>query len=133
MRSCRPWPTRSGSARGRERPGPDLWALPDRQRDLRRPAGPRLRPEPDAAAAVDGGQLLLLRAEQPGPRPRHAGVSRRRPVGLAAGDDRRGPGRAALRLRLGNAMSPAPEVALFVAGAMSAGFAIAGLFFLRFW
>ncbi|WP_293677667.1 DUF5985 family protein [uncultured Phenylobacterium sp.] len=30
-------------------------------------------------------------------------------------------------------MSVAPSIVLFVAGAMSAGFAIAGLFFLRFW
>lgn len=30
-------------------------------------------------------------------------------------------------------MSPQPGVELFVAGAMSAGYAIAGLFFLRFW
>jgi hypothetical protein len=30
-------------------------------------------------------------------------------------------------------MSPSPGVVLFVAGAMSAGFAMAGLFFLRFW
>ena len=30
-------------------------------------------------------------------------------------------------------MSPSPGAVLFVAGAMSAGFAIAGLFFLRFW
>jgi membrane-associated PAP2 superfamily phosphatase len=30
-------------------------------------------------------------------------------------------------------MSPSPAVVLFIAGAMSAGFAIAGLFFLRFW
>jgi membrane-associated PAP2 superfamily phosphatase len=30
-------------------------------------------------------------------------------------------------------MSPAPGLTLFVAGAMSAGYAIAGLFFLRFW
>jgi membrane-associated PAP2 superfamily phosphatase len=30
-------------------------------------------------------------------------------------------------------MSPSPGVALFVAGAMCAGYAIAGLFFLRFW
>ena len=30
-------------------------------------------------------------------------------------------------------MSPSPGVALFVAGAMSAGYALAGLFFLRFW
>ena len=30
-------------------------------------------------------------------------------------------------------MSVSPDVMLFTAGAMSAGFAIAGLFFLRFW
>ena len=30
-------------------------------------------------------------------------------------------------------MSPSPSVVLFVAGAMCAGYAIAGLFFLRFW
>jgi membrane-associated PAP2 superfamily phosphatase len=30
-------------------------------------------------------------------------------------------------------MSVPPSIVLFVAGAMSAGFAIAGLFFLRFW
>ena len=30
-------------------------------------------------------------------------------------------------------MSPSPGAVLFVAGAMSAGFAMAGLFFLRFW
>ena len=30
-------------------------------------------------------------------------------------------------------MSPSPGLALFVGGAMSAGYALAGLFFLRFW
>jgi membrane-associated PAP2 superfamily phosphatase len=30
-------------------------------------------------------------------------------------------------------MSPSPGAVLFVAGAMSAGYAMAGLFFLRFW
>ncbi len=30
-------------------------------------------------------------------------------------------------------MSPSPGTVLFVAGAMSAGYAMAGLFFLRFW
>jgi hypothetical protein len=30
-------------------------------------------------------------------------------------------------------MSVSPSIVLFVAGAMSAGYAIAGLFFLRFW
>lgn len=30
-------------------------------------------------------------------------------------------------------MNPGADVALFVAGAMSAGYAVAGLFFLRFW
>ena len=30
-------------------------------------------------------------------------------------------------------MSPSPDVELFIAGVMSAGFLIAGLFFLRFW
>ena len=30
-------------------------------------------------------------------------------------------------------MSPSPEAVLFVAGAMSAGYAVAALFFLRFW
>jgi membrane-associated PAP2 superfamily phosphatase len=30
-------------------------------------------------------------------------------------------------------VSPSPSTVLFVAGAMSAGFAMAGLFFLRFW
>lgn len=30
-------------------------------------------------------------------------------------------------------MSPSPSAELFVAGALSAGYAMAGLFFLRFW
>lgn len=34
---------------------------------------------------------------------------------------------------MGNAMSPSPNAVLFVAGAMSAGYAMAGVFFLRFW
>src|SRR6185437_5262975 len=120
-----------GKTNERARADGGLSLMPAHQRGVRHPAAQGLFPRALAAAVVDRRQLRLPGAQQPGAGRRHGRLPRDRPLDLAPARRRPGARRAALRLHLGGGVVNLHPI--FVAGALTFGYLIGGVFFVKFW